>query len=808
MKKQNFNAGWTVSEVGSAAMKTGNGSVTLPHDAMAYTEKSADNAGGGACGWYAGGNYEYTKKFRLAESEKDKTVILEFEGIYNRGYVYVNGCFAGSVHYGYTRLILDITPYICYEAENEVKVKVINADAPNSRWYTGSGLYRPVNLYIGGSLRIVVDGLRISTVVADEDVSEIHTEVHLEYGGKAQKSVRLEIDVKDASGTVVAGENRPVILTESGEIMIDQNIYIKNAKLWSVDTPNLYTCEVRLKDGDTVLDTAEAVFGIRTVTIDPVHGLRINGKETLLRGGCVHHDNGPVGAATFARAEERRVEIMKEAGFNAIRIAHNSSSKAMLDACDRIGMLVMDETYDSWNQSMSTYDYSLDFADHWEKDLEDLTAKDFNHPSVIMYSIGNEIPEIGAPDGENWNRKMAQKVRELDPTRFVTNAINGLMILMRQGSQGMDLGSAQDSLASGADEGINDVMTEMLGKMNELAAVPVVAETLEATCADLDLSGYNYMRGVYDIYKEQYPNRVFYGSETLPPDIDLNWAKVKAIPACIGDFTWTAWEYIGEAGVGVVDYDRPTSFMKPYPVYLAYCSDIDLTGYRRPMSYYREIVFGLRKEPYIAVQLPEHYGQKAGCTPWVIPESVSSWSWDGCEGKPCKVEVYSDAEEVELLVNGASCGKQAAAEKNRFKAEFDAVYMPGEIKAVAYRNGQPSETYLLKTAADDVQLNVQVDRTEIDPEDIAYLTISMTDADGIPQIRKDRKVKVTVEGAGVLQGLASADPAAVSNFFDEEWMTFRGRAVAVVRAGETGGKITVTVEAEGCVTVKTEINVR
>ncbi|MCD8217369.1 MAG: DUF4982 domain-containing protein, partial [Clostridiales bacterium] len=755
MKKENFNAGWIVTEVGSAAMKAGNRQVTLPHDAMVYTEKSPDSVAGAACGWYKGGNYEYTKKFRLDESEKGKTVILEFEGIYNRGYVYVNGCFAGSVHYGYTRLILDITPYICYEAENEVRVKVINADAPNSRWYTGSGLYRPVNIYVGGDVRIAVDGLRISSIMVDEDVSEINAEVRMEYDGKTQKTVRLELVVKDVDGAVVAGENRPIILVESGRTVIDQHIYIRNVRLWSPDEPNLYTCEAKLTDGETVLDTVEVVFGIRSVTIDPVYGMRINGKRILLRGGCIHHDNGPVGAATFARAEERRVEIMKRAGFNAIRTSHNTASKALLDACDRIGMLVIDESYDMWNQSMSTYDYSLDFADHWERDLEDFTAKDFNHPSVIMYSIGNEIPEVGTPDGEDWNRKLAQKVHELDPTRLVTNAINGMLVLMRLGSQGMDLSSTQDNLAS--EEGINDVMTEMMGKMNDLAAIPVVADTLEATCSDLDLSGYNYMRGVYDIYKEQYPNRIFYGSETCPPDIDLNWSKVKSIPACIGDFTWTAWEYIGEAGVGVVDYDRPTAFMEPYPVYLAYCSDIDLIGDRRPMSYYREIVFGLRKEPYISVELPEHYGEKAGCTPWVVPESVSSWSWNGSEGKPCMVEVYSDAEEVELFVNGSSCGKQPAGEENRFKAFFDVTYMPGEVKAVAYRNGQAAETYAIETAKDDVILQICADRTDIGANDIAYLAVSLTDADGILQIKKDRRVKVTVEGVGALQGLASAD---------------------------------------------------
>lgn len=804
MEKQNFNKEWYITETGAKQMACGLGRVTLPHDAMIFTRRSRSNPAGGACGWYANGNYEYSKSFRLKEEEKGKTVILEFEGIYNRGYVYVNGTFAGSVHYGYTRLILDITPYIRYEEENEVRVKVINGDGPNSRWYTGSGLYRPVNLYVGGEVRIALDGLRISTLQVNESVSTVHTEIQLEYDGKTQKNIQIETFIKDGNGTCVAKEKRPVTLLHSGKLKITQNIFVKNARLWSPEHPDLYTCEVNVREDEEILDKANSTFGIRSVTIDPVHGMRINGETIKLRGGCIHHDNGIVGAATFERAEERRAERMKEAGFNAIRITHNTASKSMLDACDRLGMLVMDESYDVWNASKSTYDYSLDFADHWEKDLTDFVAKDYNHPCVIMYSIGNEILEVGTADGEFWNRRLAQKVRELDSTRLVTNAINGLMIFMRESQK-------QENVNAGTDipeQGVNDVMTESLGKMNEIATDPMITEKLEAFCADLDLSGYNYMRGVYDIYKEKYPNRVYYGSETCPPDIDLNWTKVKEIPACIGDFTWTAWDYIGEAGVGIVDYNKPLSFMEDYPVYLAYCSDIDLIGNRRPMSYYREIVFGLRKDPYLAVQLPEHYEDKTEYTPWVVPDSVSSWNWGEYEGKPCKVEVYSDAEEVELRINGKSCGKQAAGEQNRFKAIFDVIYEAGTVEAVSYRNGVAAETYQLETADQDVTLHLQPDRAAIDRDEIAYIMISLNDAEGRLNTDTDRKVKVKVSGAGTLQALGSANPTASENFFDEEWMTYYGKVLAVVRAGEEAGTITITAEAEGCRPVSCEIKVK
>lgn len=815
MKKISFNNEWTVKKsiTDLTQQMLGDGVafteaiVDLPHDAMVYEKRAANSYGGTAYGFYEGGDYEYTKIFHVDSEDYKKTFVLEFEGIFNRGRVYVNGAFVGSVHYGYTRLKLDITHHLVFGADNTVIVKVTNSDIASSRWYTGSGLYRPVWMHVGGPVRIAVDGLKIQTPDVSEKVSTVATSIAVEYDGKIQKPVVLKTIIKDADNHIVAEEKTKYTLMGDSRPVIRQRIYLKDAKLWSVENPYLYTCKVEVCDGDQILDQTESSFGIRSITINPVEGMKINGKAVLLRGGCVHHDNGPVGAATFNRAEERRVEILKEAGFNAVRIAHNSSSKAMLDACDRLGMLVMEACYDVWTQSKSQYDYALDFADFWERDIEDMVTKDYNHPSVIIYSIGNEIQDLHTPDGAAWNRKLAEKVRELDNTRFVTNGINGLMsvmdnlpmVLVDLGILSMEQLKAMMNPDADAPTGdINDMMTAMLGMMNELATHKDVKEKLAEAYSALDLCGFNYMRGVYDIYKEEFPNMVYFGSETLPPDIDLNWAKVKEIPACIGDFTWTAWDYIGEAGVGIVEYDKPTAFKKAYPAYLAYCGDIDIIGHRRPMSYYREIVFGIRKVPYLAVQLPEHYGQTAACTPWSVAESVSSWTWKGFEGKPCKVEVYSDAEEVELLVNGVSIGRMSAGEKNRFKAIFETVYEPGKIEAVAHYSNGETRNFKLQTAGEEIQLEVNADRTELAAGDISYLTISLVDDKGILNTAVDRKITVSVEGAGILHGLASADPWSEENFFDTERNAFYGKALAVVRAKNEAGVIKVTVTADGC----------
>lgn len=825
MIKQDFNSGWVVQKHAASLVESVQGadetvkqiSITLPHDAMIYEKRNKKSPAGSACGFYPGGDYEYTKKFYVDKSMAEKTFILEFEGIYNRGYLYVNGALAGSVHYGYTGLFVDITQYLYYGADNIITVKAINADVPNSRWYTGSGIYRPVFLYTGGNIRIDTNGLRISTPEVTVETAAIKVETLIRYDQKVRKTVTVKSEIINSKGYTAAEETSQVTLLSQAETLHTQRIYVKKPALWSVAHPNLYYCKVTICDGETILDTVQSTFGIRKLELNPTDGLKINGEKIFLRGGCIHHDHGLVGAACFDRAEERRIELLKEAGFNSVRIAHNSSSKALLDACDKLGMLVMEESYDTWTQSKSQFDSALTFEDNWEKDIEDIVRKDFNHPSVFMYSIGNEIKDLGTSEGAKWSRRLADKIRTLDSTRYVTNAVNGMMAIMDDlpsvmAEQGL-LKPEQFQMQEGAVTGettvgeINDAMTSLFEQMGYLITHPKVEKRLKEAYGTVDLIGLNYMRNTYEQMLE-YPNRIFYGSETFPPDIDLNWKKVKEYPACIGDYTWTAWDYIGEAGIGIVTYDGKHKFTKEYPVYLAYCGDIDITGYRRPISYFREIVFGLRKAPYIAVQLPEHYGTKAMCTPWSTAACISSWTWNGFEGKNCLIEVYSDAPEVELFVNEKSIGKRPCGEENRFRAVFDTTYEPGELRAAAYYMDGTTRTYSLKTAANAVELDVEADRNLIASGDLSYVTIQLQDAAGILHTGTDRRIKISVEGSGYLQGFGSADPYSEENFFDMERMTYYGRALAVVRADETKGTITVKAEAKGVKPVSINIHVK
>ena len=823
MKKISFNNHWLFQKKSlkgraEAMAESGEGMkeqiVTLPHDAMIWEKREPSALAGGASGFYPGGNYEYSKILYIEEEERNCTFILEFEGIYNRGYVYVNDQLAGSVKYGYTGLYVDITPYLNYGKDNRILVKVINADAPNSRWYTGSGLYRPVSLYKGGAVYVLPDSLHISTPEISEEIAAVKVQASVKYDGKPMKEVFAKIVITDEEGEVVAKDANPISLYSQDHTPYTQRLYITTPKLWSVDTPYLYHCKFSIYDGENLLDEEESTFGIRKLELNPRDGLKLNGEHILLRGGCIHHDNGPVGAAVFARAEERRIEILKRAGFNSVRVSHNSTSKALLDACDRMGMLVMEESYDTWTSGKSAFDHFLEFSEQWEIELEEIVRKDFNHPSVFMYSIGNENTEITNPSGKQWSRRLTEKLRELDPTRYVTNSINGLAAFEDDMSTAMiELGMlTQEELERMAAKGtsasgdINDLMTLMMGQMNYLTTHRFVEERLKEAYSHLDLIGMNYMRGVYDQVKDD-PNRICYGSETLPPDIDLNWKKVKEIPNVIGDYGWTAWDYIGEAGVGIVTYNGENNFAKPYPAYLAYVGDIDITGFRRPMSYYREIVFGRRSEPYIAVQLPEHYYDEARCTPWANPTCVSSWTWQGSEGKPCKVEVYSDAPEVELFVNDKCVGRIPTGEENRFRAVFNTIYEPGEIKAVAHYKDGRTTSYALKTAGKARRLRLKADHEAIVRNDLSYVSIELVDEKGIVQTSEDRKIRVTVKGTGVLQGFTSADPVSEENFFDVERTSYYGRALAVIRSGEEKGVIHVSAVAEGIETASMDIKV-
>ncbi len=826
MLRQTLVDGWMYGEASGIAAFFGQGKqepVMLPHDAMILQERDPSVKAQGATGFFPAGTYAYTRTLDVPEEYAHKAVILVFEGVYTNAMVYINGNRAAQWPYGYGEFTINARPYLRYGAQNEIKIIAKTSTDGDSRWYSGGGLYRPVHLLVSDLLHIAPNGVRITTTeiegiqgcTAKQALVEVATTVVNE--SALAKGATLVTELCDGDGHVVASDRTPVTSFAGDSITIRQRMVVSQPSLWSLEAPNLYTCRSQILEGEETLDTDENTFGIRQLQLDALHGLRLNGQEIKLRGACIHHDNGVVGACTYAHLEERRVAIMKAAGFNALRSAHHPMSRALLDACDRLGMLVMDETFDMWTESKTPFDYANYYGEWWERDVEAMVAKDYNHPAVILYSIGNEIQEVGSPHGAALGRRQAEKIRSLDDTRYILNAINAMIAagdVMRElrasmpeapATQGPEAGGETPSEASPAPEGsadINALMGSMGEMMNEIVSHPAIGQAIAESAAAVDIVGYNYARSRYKLDAAQYPNRVMVGSETFPADIDLNWALVKELPQLIGDFTWTGWDYLGEAGCGKIDYTRDTSggIFAAYPWYIAYCGDIDITGHRRPASYYREIVWGLRSDPYLAVQRPEHHGEKALTTPWSWTDSISSWTWPGFEGQPIIVETYADTDEVELLLNGRSLGRAGAGEANRFRAIFETVYEPGELVAVAYKKGVETGRTTLRTAGPELRLDLSCDRTSLKATgaDVACLTITLTDAAGTVQTAMDRKVSVTVEGAGTLQGLGSADPTSLENFYDCERTTFDGRALAVVRAGLEPGTITVRAAAEGC----------
>ena len=463
----------------------------------------------------------------------------------------------------------------------------------DSRWYTGAGIYRNTTLIVTDPVHLAENGIRITTPMIERGRALALVASEVQNSSRHTVTATVGTALVDQAGTVVARDSSPVTVRPGDTAVIRHRLLVHDPELWSVERPTLYEARSTLDIDGVPTDTRETSFGIRRIDVDPERGLRINGDTVKLRGACLHHDNGILGAATITRAEERRIELLREAGFNAIRSSHNPLSNAMLDACDRVGMLVMDETFDMWLEGKSSYDYSLSFAEWWERDVEAMVARDINHPSVVFYSIGNEILETGDPLGSEWGRRLAEKIRYLDDTRLITNGVNGFVSVLRDVVAMM--------AASGSEHGaggVNDAMTSAGDFMNQISASPLVTERTAESFSVLDVAGLNYGDSRYELDRELFPNRVIVGSETFPTKIAEYWRLVQENSHVIGDFTWTGWDYLGEVGIGRVRYaDEPPVFEAPYPWITAWTGDLDITGVRRPISYYRETVFGLRHKP-------------------------------------------------------------------------------------------------------------------------------------------------------------------------------------------------------------------
>jgi beta-galactosidase len=753
-------------------------SIDLPHDWSIENFADNDNEdhigpftktseGGIATGHVKGGTGCYRKHFIIDKTFRNKHVTLCFDGVYMIASVWVNGKKAGDHFYGYTPFSFDITNLLVPGKDNVIAVEVRNP-GKNSRWYSGSGIYRHVWLTVTNPLRVDENGLYVTTALTSEDTAKVHLSVVLKNSGTDNNRARLVTFISDSSGVINKTEN-PVNIEANGSLSVDQTLNILHPTLWSVDNPHLYRATAEVVLNGKIIDSYSVPFGIRTLSFSADKGFLLNGIPVLLKGGCMHHDNGLLGSATYDRAEERRVEIMKANGFNAIRTSHNPPSKQFLDACDRLGMLVIDEAFDMWEHPKNPQDYSNYFRANWKKDLQSMILRDRNHPSVIIWSIGNEVYERADTSGQRIAHQLAKVVKELDNTRPITAAI-----CMFWDHPGLGWSATEPAFAS------------------------------------LDIGGYNYMWREYENDHKKFPERIMAGTESFPMEAFENWQQVEKDPWVIGDFIWTGMDYLGESGIGHSYYDKKdATFSMPWPWYNAWCGDIDITGHKKAQSYFRDVVWN-RSKLEMAVHAPIPKGKKEGISYWGWPDEYQSWTWPGEEGNMLQISVYSRCQEVRLELNGKIIGQKPISDKTRLIAKFDQPYEAGELKAIGLIDGKEVTTRMFKTAGKPASLILISDRNQInaDRNDLAYVSVEVRDKDGNLVPNAGIKVKLTVTGDGELLASGNAAPNDMESFRKPICKTFNGKCIAIIRPFSHAGAITVNAEAEGLQSAVIEITTR
>ena len=770
MKQIDFNDSWKFKVQGDGEWK----SVTLPHDAQLLAARSKDAPGGSGHAYFPGGIYEYEKQIEVPADWKDCHVELLFEGIYKDAQVSINGSRAALHHYGYTPFNVNLDGMLRYGETNTITVVADNEKLPNSRWYTGGGIYRPVSLLVSKKTYLPWQGVKINTLSIDPAKIRVRSAV----AGDAQNT-SVSVEILDNGKVIAAGNGA------------DLELVVPGAQLWSEESPKLYDAHIVLKRGGEILDEVCERFGIRKLEWSP-KGLFVNGKETLLRGGCIHHDNGILGAAEFAESAKRKIRILRESGFNAVRIAHNPASTALLNACDEYGMYVMDEAFDMWYNRKNPYDYGCNFEECWKEDITALAEHDFNHPSVLMYSIGNEVAEPHEERGQIAGQKMIDLLHELDPDRPVTCGVNLMIIgraakgngIYQDGKQntGADKPQKEDKASNGSLA--FNIMASFIGTgMNKGGNSKKVDAISTPFCDALDIAGYNYGSGRYPLDGTAHPNRILVGSETFPQDICKNWEMVKKYPYLIGDFMWTSWDYLGEAGIGAWSYTGGVPFNRPYPWLLAGAGVIDILGTPDASCRYAAVVWDQIDHPVIGVRPVNHPGVRPSKSVWRGTNAMESWSWKNCEGNKAYIEVYSKGDGVELFLNGKSLGKKKLKDH---KAVYKTSFQPGTLTAVSYdAQGKKIAEHSLVSANGSRQVAAVPENTKAGKGEIVYVDIEVRGENGIVESNDDRTLTVTAEGAELL-GFGSANPCTEESYTEGKFKTYYGRAQAVVRVGKPG----------------------
>jgi beta-galactosidase len=777
--------------------------VDLPHDWSIESRPDKDSPSGAGGGFFPGGVGWYRKTFSAPPEWQGRRVSIEFDGVYKDATVYLNGHKLGTHPYGYTSFSLDLTSNVNFNAPNVLAVRVDNSALPNSRWYSGSGIYRHVRVVVTDPTHVTHWGVFVTTPKVTDDSAIVSVRVNLANESAGSAAVTVETTLYDGAGREAGKAESDLTIAPGKEKEAAQTITVVRPALWSPASPAMYRAISQIRQGGKVVDQVATPFGIRSLAWSADKGLLLNGKPVKLTGGSVHHDNGPLGAAAFDRAEERRVELLKAAGYNAVRTAHNPPSPAFLDACDRLGLLVLDEPFDTWKANKVKFDYGRDFDEWWKRDVTSMILRDRNHPSIVIWGIGNEIPELEVERGRLMGKQLADQVRSLDTTRPLTLAFPGT----------------------------------------------TTAPDAAAVFSLLDITGYNYnLIPTFAEDHRQLPTRMMLTTESFPAKAFPLWQISQDNSYVIGDLTWTAMDYLGESGIGAWSYATPeqaqmaekmmgsmfttatvdkmflgmangvdvmaemakapsdpgmkaamAAMFHGYPWHAAACGDLDLTGYRKPQSYYRDILWNGGDRVYATVRLPEPEGKKIVAVGWATYPTLSSWTWPGQEGKDLQVEVYSGAEKVRLFLNDKLIGEKPTGRDQEFKATFSVPYAPGTLKAVGVRGDRSVAESVLATANQAAALRITADRTDVkaDGQDLSYLIVEAVDAEGRLQPNDDQEVQFSISGPGVIAAVGNGDGQDDASYHGDRRKLYQGRALVVVRTSRESGPITVKAGTPG-----------
>ena len=763
-RKQLFDYNWKFFLGDASEAKSNNyddeswRKLDLPHDWSIEGKVNPKNSTGGGGGYFPAGIGWYRKTFQIPDAWKANRIAIYFEGIYMNSEVFINGKSLGVRPYGYTSFSYDLTPYLNFGKENLIAVRVDNSQQINSRWYSGSGIYRHVWIMVTNPVHVVHWGIAITTPVVSSRKATVQVKTLVKNETSSDQNIVVKTLLSNKDSKRAGNGQVQIVLPANSEKEITQTIQVSNPLLWTPETPHLYQAQVQVLKDKKVLDDTKTNFGIRFLKFTAENGFQLNGKTVKLNGGCVHHDNGCLGAAAFDRAEERKIELLKAGGFNAVRTSHNPPSEAFLDACDKLGLLVIDESFDCWKIGKNNNDYSKYFNQWWQRDLESMVLRDRNHPSIIMWSIGNEIPERGDHSAIETAKMLANAIKKIDTDRPITSAI----------------------VNNGKD----------WSKFDTLMAVH-------------DVAGYNYNLHTAPDDHKRVPSRIIVQTESYPKDAFNNWKLVQENNFVIGDYVWTALDYLGESGIGRWYYsgDVPGEHWENnfFPYHGAYCGDIDLIGWRKPISHYRSMLYNNNEKLYMAVREPEPEPLEIKTTWWSVYPTWESWTWPGFEGKTVQVEVYSKYPKVRLYQNNKLIGEEATTREQQFKATFSVPYSAGVVKAVGVENDKEMESTMLQTAGVAAKLKLSADRKEIlaNGQDLSFVTIEITDKDGVFQPNATDRLHFKIDGPGTIAGVDNADLKDVEQYVGNTRKAWKGRALVVIKSNHHAGEIKLSVTSNG-----------